>query len=72
MCLGAIYWARPAGIFYAGTREDAAAVGFDDGMIYEEIEKSPEERRLEMVSLMRAEALEVFESWAKKPDKTEY
>ena len=41
-------------------------------MIYEEIEKSPEERRLEMVSLMRAEALEVFESWAKKPDKTEY
>lgn len=72
MCLGAIYWARPAGIFYAGTREDAAAVGFDDGMIYEEIEKPPEERRLEMVSLMRDEALEVFESWAEKPDKTEY
>ena len=72
MCLGAIYWARPAGIFYAGTREDAAAVGFDDGMIYEEIEKPPEERRLKMVSLMRDEALEVFESWAEKPDKTEY
>ena len=29
MCIGAIYWARAAGIFYAGTRDDAAAAGFD-------------------------------------------
>ena len=30
MCLGAIYWARPKIIYYANTREDAAAIGFDD------------------------------------------
>src|SRR3954465_1934470 len=34
MCLGAIYWARPAKVFFACTREDAAAVGFDDQLIY--------------------------------------
>src|SRR5215468_9074845 len=27
MCLGAIYWARPEAIFFAGTRDDAAAAG---------------------------------------------
>ena len=27
MCLGAIYWARPTAIYFAGTREDAAAAG---------------------------------------------
>lgn len=40
MCLGAIYWARPKVIYYANNREDAAAIGFDDSMIYEEMGKS--------------------------------
>src|SRR5882762_6295882 len=30
MCLGAIYWARPARVFYAGVAADAANAGFDD------------------------------------------
>src|ERR1051326_5570278 len=34
MCLGAIYWARGARVFYAATRFDAAAAGFDDDFIY--------------------------------------
>ena len=37
MCLGAIYWARPDRVYYAGTREDAAAAGFDDALIYAEL-----------------------------------
>src|SRR5688572_10041775 len=32
MCLGAIYWARPAVIYYSGTHKDAAAAGFDDSL----------------------------------------
>jgi tRNA(Arg) A34 adenosine deaminase TadA len=40
MCLGAIYWARPAGMFFAATREDAAAAGFDDELFYDELEKT--------------------------------
>jgi guanine deaminase len=72
MCLGAIYWARPTRVFYACTRSDAAGIGFDDDFIYEELEKNNGERRLELTSLMRDEALEVFGQWAAKPDKVEY
>lgn len=72
MCLGAIYWARPARVFYAATREDAARIGFDDQFIYEEIEKNFEHRQMKLVNLMRDEGLTVFENWANKTDKTEY
>jgi tRNA(Arg) A34 adenosine deaminase TadA len=72
MCLGAIYWARPTAVFYAGTREDAAGVGFDDKFIYDEIEKSNGERQFRMTSMLRDEARKVFGNWAAKPDKTQY
>jgi tRNA(Arg) A34 adenosine deaminase TadA len=72
MCLGAIYWARPAQVFYAGTREDAAAAGFDDEFIYTELEKSNAEREMTMQNLMRDEVLEVFRDWSAKTDKIEY
>lgn len=72
MCLGAIYWARPARIFVAGTREDAAAAGFDDELFYLELEKPNEERQLKMESLLRDESLAVFQRWIDKPDKVEY
>jgi guanine deaminase len=38
MCLGAIYWARPDKVYYGNTKADAAAIGFDDAFIYEELE----------------------------------
>lgn len=72
MCLGAIYWARPAKIFFACTREDAANIGFDDDFIYEEIVLPIEERGIETVKFLREEGLSVFESWANKEDKIEY
>jgi tRNA(Arg) A34 adenosine deaminase TadA len=72
MCLGAIYWARPAGIFFAGTREDAAAAGFDDELFYNELEKQNDERKLKMVELMREKSQEVFREWTEKVDKIEY
>jgi tRNA(Arg) A34 adenosine deaminase TadA len=72
MCLGAIYWARPERVFFACTRDDAARAGFDDDFIYEELGKSHEERRLVIMNLMRDEALQVFERWMEKNDKTEY
>src|SRR5258706_10129207 len=34
MCMGAIYWARPSRVYYAGTRRDAEQAGFDDFLIY--------------------------------------
>src|SRR5688572_13989508 len=72
MCLGAIYWARPEKVFFACTRDDAAAIGFDDNFIYEELERANDQREMVLISLMRDEALEVFNNWDAKPDKIEY
>lgn len=72
MCLGAIYWSRPAGIFYAGTQTDAAAAGFDDEHFYNELDKPNEQRELRMVNLLREKAQKVFQIWTDKTDKTEY
>ena len=72
MCLGAIYWARLDKLYYAGTRADAANVGFDDAHIYEELPLDPSQRELPTQTLLREEAQRVFEAWAGKLDKKEY
>lgn len=72
MCLGAIYWARPAKVFYACTRDDAAKIGFDDAFIYAELEKDNGHRSLPIEGMMRNEALDVFNKWSTKTDKIEY
>lgn len=72
MCLGAIYWARPKVIYFAGTRQDAADAGFDDSMIYEEINRKLDERRIPIKPIGRDHALKLFAAWKDDPDKTEY
>ena len=72
MCLGAIYWARPKIIYYANNRKDAADIGFDDSMIYEEMSKSYPERKIPILSISREQALTVFNEWKNKEDKTQY
>jgi len=72
MCLGAIYWARPAQVFYAGLARDAATAGFDDAFIYEEIKLSHASRRIPMSGLLREEGIAIFDAWRAKTDKTPY
>jgi tRNA(Arg) A34 adenosine deaminase TadA len=72
MCLSAIYWARIEKIFYANTREDAAALNFDDEFLYEEIGKPVSQRKIPMNQLLREEALKVFTEWENKKDKIHY
>lgn len=72
MCLGAIYWARPKVVYYANNRQDAADIGFDDSMIYDEMNASLQERKIPILPLGRPEALKVFQQWLLKDDKTEY
>ncbi len=72
MCLGAIYWARPSAFFYACTREDAAAIAFDDDFIYREIGLPPDERQIPAYPLLREEGLAAFREWDAKPDKIVY
>ena len=72
MCLGAIYWARPRAVYYANTRDDAAAIGFDDRFIYDEVLLSTTQRKVPMIQLLREEALSAFQEWKDKPDKVSY
>ncbi|WP_237565428.1 nucleoside deaminase [Ornithinimicrobium cavernae] len=72
MCLGAVYWARPAALYYAATRHDAAAAGFSDATIYDEIGLDPEGRSLPFRRLEVPGAEDVFRAWLAKADRTEY
>lgn len=72
MCLGAASWARVDRIFFAATRHDAAAAGFDDEWLYREVAAPPDQRRIPAVPLLREVAVTLFDAWRAKPDKVPY
>jgi len=72
MCLGAIYWARLAKVYFACSRHDAAAANFDDSFIYDEISVLPHQRRIAMLHLSLPDAMQPFNIWAEKIDKVLY
>jgi tRNA(Arg) A34 adenosine deaminase TadA len=72
MCLGLIYWARPDKVYYANTAADAAAIGFDDSLIYRELGSPPAARSIPMMQMLRHEALVAFRAWQEKPDRIPY
>ena len=72
MCLGAIYWARPAKMYYANTKGDAANIGFDDQFIYEEIDLHLTQRQLPSEQLLNDEALVAVQEGEDKINKIDY
>ena len=72
MCLSAIYWSHVDKIFYANTRMDAKNIDFDDSLIYSEVKKDINERKIKMTQINRDEALEAFKIWQNKEDKIKY
>jgi tRNA(Arg) A34 adenosine deaminase TadA len=72
MCLAAIYWARIPEVYYGNTRADAAAIGFDDAFIYDQVPLPPDQRTVKMLPFMRDESLGAFHEWAAKTDKIKY
>ena len=72
MCLSAIYWSHIDKVYYANTKDDAHKIDFLDPIIYTELQKSNEEKKIQMVQMMRAEGLKAFEIWDKKIDKIKY
>jgi len=72
MCLASIYWARLDALYFANTRQDAAAIGFDDEFLYLEIPKVLSERKIPTKVIQLDEARAVFEEWRAKPDKVMY
>ena len=72
MCLGAIYWARPKRVVFANTRQEAAAIEFDDDFIYNEINTSLEDRKIPFEHVPHPKAKEIFEAWKNWEGKTKY
>lgn len=72
MCLGAIYWAGISKIYYSNNRKDAAAIGFSDDFIYEEIMRDRQDRRKPIVELLPEEGKRAFELWSSDKGKTAY
>ncbi len=72
MCLGAAYWSYVDRIYYGNTREDAAAIGFQDQLLYEELLKRPAARRTPMHQLLHSQAQVAFNEWRARTDKRAY
>lgn len=72
MCMAACYWAHISRVYYAAGRDDAAAAGFDDDMIYVEVAKPLDERKLPFIQLLPEEGLRPFLLWRSNPDKVRY
>ena len=72
MCLSAVYWARIPTVYYGNTRGDAAAIGFDDDFIYQQVPLPPEKRAIKMTPFLREAAQATFKAWAAKSDKVRY
>jgi len=72
MCLAALYWARVDRVWFANSRADAAAIGFDDDVLYREIPLPLDQRSLPIVHLPSQVAADSFQAWIKKPDRVPY
>ncbi len=72
MCLGALYWARPARVFFAAMHDDATAAGFDDSFIYRQMAVPHSQRTIPMIHVVDEQAARPFEAWVSRPGKTQY
>lgn len=72
MCLSAIYWAGISRIFFANTKDDAAAAGFSDAFLYAEMAAATNQRAIPSIRLASPKAIEVFRSWVANPNKIAY
>jgi guanine deaminase len=72
MCLGAVYWSGISRVFYASLRSDAAKAGFGDELFYEELSKTPEQRRIAFCRIEDVDGSEVFSLWDKYEKKIPY
>lgn len=72
MCFGAIYWARPAHVFFAATASDASAAGFDDSFIKEQLVLPYAKQKMSIAQVIHRQALAPFEAWKAKMDKITY
>jgi len=63
MCLGATYWARVDALYFAASREDAQAIGFDDAHFYEELQLPAGDRTLPTRQALQEQARTMMQPW---------
>lgn len=72
MCLGAIYWARADKVVFAASREQASEAGFDDSLVYREVQTPGPERQIPFIHRAPADANAPFEQWAAFAERHAY
>ena len=72
MCLSAAYWARIERIVFANSRAEAAAIGFCDDDLYEELNRHFSARSIVMEHHPLPEALLPMQHWFSKTDRRNY
>lgn len=72
MCAGAIYWCRPARVYFAAGHEDASRAGFDDSFIYSDLGVPPEKRTVPFLKVAVPDFLLPFREWESKSDNARY
>jgi len=72
MCLAAAYWAHLSRIVYGADHHDAAAIGFDDAFIYQELALNTTNRKMVTQQLMAREARQGLALWTKLENKVLY
>lgn len=72
MCMSSIYWARISRVVYAASSTDAAAAGFDDSFIADEICKPYPQRSIAIEQCDCVDKTQSFAAWKNKTDKTLY
>lgn len=72
MCLSAIYWARLDSLYYAASKDDASAAGFDDSFLYVQIPLAEKDRSLPTQRLLKEEGDRPFAIWRASVNKIPY
>jgi guanine deaminase len=72
MCLGAIYWARADQVIFAASREEASEAGFDDSLVYREVQTPGPERQIPFIHRAPIDANAPFEQWSAFAERHAY
>lgn len=72
MCLGAIYWARIDRVYFGFSVTDAAAIGFDDAVIYREFVLPRDQRQVPCLPMPSDEVRTLMAEFARMPDRAKY
>jgi tRNA(Arg) A34 adenosine deaminase TadA len=72
MCLGAVYWARLDRVYFAATRFEAAAAGFDDMHLYNELCLPVSQRSLPLVQIATTAGRAPFDAWNRNSSRVPY